>query len=127
MRDLIISIACMLVLIIPWGIYSRYSVDITDSYNQIIDNELLPAITVQNWDKAEKEFNSVVSLWENHKKASAYFCSTESINDIDGTMKKAGYYLKMHDKSNTSGEIAYLRCKLNFIYNNESMTFSNIL
>lgn len=126
MRDLIISVACMLILLIPWGIYSNYSTGITSSYNQIIDNQLLPAVTEENWSKAEKEFATVTSLWENHKKISSYFCSTESINEIDSIIKKSDYYLKMQDKSNTSGEVAYLRCKLNFIYNNESMTLSNI-
>lgn len=127
MRDLIISLICMAVLIVPWGIYSKYSTETTEMYNHIIDNELLPAVTSQNWDKAESDFESVTEMWNKQKKISSFFSSTSAVNDIDSTVKKTYYYLKMKDKSNTSGEAAYLRCKLNYLYNNETLTPSNIL
>ena len=32
MRDLVISVICMLVLIIPWGIYDKFAGDRVDNY-----------------------------------------------------------------------------------------------
>ena len=44
MRDLIISIICMLILIIPWGIYDKYAAKTVDNYKSINSEEILPDI-----------------------------------------------------------------------------------
>ena len=36
MRDLIISIACMLVLIVPWSLYDIYSTRTVDNYRDCL-------------------------------------------------------------------------------------------
>lgn len=127
MRDLIISIICILILIVPWSIYSGYTSNAMNIYNASIDDRLIPSITSSDWDTAEKEFNIVSEKWDKHKKISAYFISTNDINEIDGTMSKVFYYIKMHDESNASGEVAYLKCKLNLLYENDRVSSPNLL
>ena len=127
MKDLIISIICMLILILPWGFYSKYTTDSIELYNHTIDDELIPAIESRDWEKASAEFDVVSDKWDKHKKISAYFMSTEEINEIEGTVAKAYYYVKMQDESNSSGEVAYLKYKLNVLYNNETPNAANLL
>lgn len=127
MRDLIISIVCMLVLILPWGFYSKYTSDSIEMYNDTIDEKLIPAIESGDWETAALEFEAISKKWDRHRKISAYFTSTEEINEIDGTLAKSYYYIEMQDESNSSGEVAYLKYKLNFLHKNESPNAANLL
>ena len=94
MRDLIISIICMLILIIPWGIYDRFSTNTVEDYKSIISDEILPAIENNDWNTAEKRFDYIAKDWDKYKKISAFFIDTESVNEVDSYVSKAYYYIK---------------------------------
>lgn len=126
MKNLIISIICILCLVIPWGIYDRYSMKTIEDYKQLIDYEILPAIAEGDWDKAEKSMSYIAKDWDKYKLISAYFVDTISINEVDGTVSKALYYIKYKDPSNSAGEAAYLKYHFNFLHENEFPHFKNV-
>lgn len=127
MRDLIISIICMLILIIPWGIYDKYSVDTIEDYKTRIDDDILPAIEKGIWKDVEESFDDIAEDWDRYKEISAYFIDTESVNEVDSIVSKAYYYIKLHDASNAAGEVAYLKYRFNFLHENELPSVGNIL
>lgn len=127
MKNLIASIICLLILIIPWGIYGKYSSTTIENYKSIITNQVLPSIESGQWDEAEESFHALSDDWEKYKSISAYFINTDSVNDTDGFVSKAYYYIKLHDAAGASAESAYLMQKLEFLHENEIPTMENIL
>lgn len=126
MRDLIISIACMLILIIPWGIYDKFSTDTVESYKTIISDEILPAIENDDWDTAEKRFGFIAKDWDKYKKISAFFIDTESVNEVDSYVSKAYYYIRLKDPANAAAESAFLQYRFDFLHENELPNMGNI-
>ncbi|MGN0704568.1 MAG: DUF4363 family protein [Lentihominibacter sp.] len=126
MRDLIISIVCLLCLMVPWGIYDRYSMSAIGNYKDLIDSRILPAIETENWQTAEKEMKFIAQDWDKYKSVSAYFTDTNSINEVDSMVSKVYYYVKCRDASNSAGEIASLKYCLNFLHENQLPSPKNI-
>ncbi len=126
MRDLIISVICMLILFIPWGIYDRFATETVNSYKSIISREILPAIENNDWDTAETRFDFIAKDWDRYKKTSAFFIDTESVNEVDSYVSKAYYYIKMHDAGNAAAEAAYLQYRFDFLHENELPNPGNI-
>lgn len=126
MKDLLLSVGCLLVLIVPWGIYEKYSFDSIDSYKSIIDSRVIPSIEREDWDTAAAAFDFIAADWDSYKKISAFFVDTESINEVDSVVSKVYYYIRLEDASNSAGEAAYLKYRFNFLHENESPSLSNI-
>lgn len=126
MRDLIISIVCMLLLIIPWGIYDKFSTETVDNYKTIISNEIIPSIENNDWKNAEKHFDFIAKDWDKYKKISAFFIDTQSVNEVDSYVSKAYYYIKLKDKGNAAAESASLQYRFNFLHENEFPSIGNI-
>ena len=126
MRDLIISIACMLTILTPCYIYYEYSADRSDRYVYKIEENIIPAIVEHEWDKALSDFNDLAKQWQRQKKISVYFLSTEDINEIDSIMSKTFYYIKMEDDSNATGEASYLKEQLELLHRNEIPDLKNV-
>lgn len=126
MRDLIISIICMLVLIIPWSIYDSFSMKTIENYKTIINEEILPAIESDDWDSAQERFYFIADDWDKYKKVSAFFIDTESVNEVDSYVAKAEYYIKLRDASNAAAEVAYLKYRFDFLHENELPSPGNI-
>lgn len=126
MRDLIISIICMLILIIPWGIYDRFSTNTVEDYKSAISDEILPAIENNDWNTAEKRFDYIAKDWDKYKKISAFFIDTESVNEVDSYVSKAYYYIKLRDAGNAAAEAAFLQYRFDFLHENELPNMGNI-
>ena len=126
MRDLIISIICMLVLIIPWAFYDRYAHSTVDACQQTLEVRVIPAIERQDWEAAKEAFNTIRRDWKKYRKISAYFMGTDDLNEITGTISKTHYYIKMKDDSNSSGEAAYLKNQFKYLYENETPAAGNV-
>lgn len=126
MRDLIISVTCLLCLMVPWGIYDRYSMSTIENYKTLIDSRILPAIETNDWPAAEKEMKFIAQNWDDYKSVSAYFTDTKSINEVDSMVSKVYYYVKCRDASNSAGEIASLKYCLNFLHENQHPSLKNI-
>ncbi|MDO4545327.1 MAG: DUF4363 family protein [Bacillota bacterium] len=127
MRDLIISILCMVILIIPWTIYDNYSSKTIDTYKSSIQEQIIPAIEADDWDRAEKNFSQIEDDWKKYQKTSAFFIDTQSINEVDSIISKVHYYISLHDASNAAGEAAYLKNSFDLLHENESPSLGNIL
>lgn len=126
MRDLIISIVCLLILIVPWCIYDKYSADTADTYKQMINNDILPALEENDWKTANKEFGYIARDWDRFKKISAFFIDSEAINETDRLVSRVYYYIKLKDASSSAGEIAYLQYSFDCLHENELPTLGNI-
>ena len=126
MRDLIISIICMLILIVPWGIYDRFSTDTVGEYKKTISEEIIPAIENDDWETAEKRFSFIAKDWDRYKKISAFFIDTESVNEVDSYVSKAYYYIKLRDPANAAAESSFLQYRFDFLYENELPNMGNI-
>ena len=127
MKDLIISICCMLLLVVPWEIYSAYTSNTIHESAAVIDAKLLPAITEDDWDAAKESFDDISESWDSYKKIAVYFLSTDALNEVDSTICKAYYYIQMEDDSNASGEVSSLQYQLRYLHENQKPTLANIL
>ena len=126
MRDLVIYVICMLVLIIPWGIYDKFAGDRVDNYKSIINNEVIPAIEASDWETAERRFGFIAKDWDRYKKISAFFIDTQSVNEVDSYVSKAYYYIKLRDASNAAAESSFLDYRFDFLHENELPTLGNL-
>ena len=127
MKDLLLSVCCMLVLLIPWELYSVYTTHTIQDCSNTIGTELLPAITENDWENAKESFESISNNWDSYKKIAVYFLSTDALNDVDSTICKAYYYVQMEDDSNASGEVSSLQYQLRYLGENQKPTLANIL
>lgn len=126
MRDLIISISCMLAILLPCSAYYKYSSECSNQYTCEIEENVIPAIIKHDWDRALSDFKILSEEWQNQKKISVYFLSTDDINEIDSIISKTFYYIKMKDDSNASGEAAYLKECLELLHKNETPNLKNV-
>ena len=126
MKDLLISVCCMLLLLVPWEIYSSYTAGTMHFCSDAIDAKVLPAVTQNDWENAKRvrgSFRSMGSL----QKTAVCFLSTEALNEVDSTICKAYYYIQMEDDSNASGEVSALQYQLMYLHENQKPTLANIL
>ena len=56
MKNLLISILCLLILIVPWLIYDRYAGTVITYSAELLEKEVIPAIVDNEWEKAEKKY-----------------------------------------------------------------------
>ena len=126
MNNLIISLICLMILLIPWGIYDRFSARTVDDYRIRIEEKILPAIEADDWDAAYEEFDYIAKDWDRFRSVSAFFIDTGAVNETDRVISKVYYYIKFRDPSNSAGELAYLRYSLSFLHENELPTPGNI-
>ena len=126
MRDLIISIICMLIIVVPWGFYDKFSADTVENYKSIIKEEILPAIEDDDWATAEKRFDFIAKDWDRYKKTSAFFIDTQSVNEVDCYVSRAYYYIKLRDQSNAAAEAAFLEYRFDFLHANEIPDMGNL-
>ena len=127
MKDLLLSVCCMLLLLVPWEIYSSYTAGTMHFCSDAIDAKVLPAVTQNDWENAKKGFEEVSDQWDHYKKTAVCFLSTEALNEVDSTICKAYYYIQMEDDSNASGEVSALQYQLMYLHENQKPTLANIL
>ena len=127
MKNLIISIICLLILTVPWGIYHNYSNRTINEFKTIIDQQVIPFAEMGDWDNAEKSFKKIIKPWNRYKKISAYFINTDIVNDTDCRIRKILYYIKTRDPYNSIAEAADLQYRLDYLHNNEHPSPDNLL
>ncbi|NLD18642.1 MAG: DUF4363 family protein [Clostridiales bacterium] len=126
MRDLIISLICLILILVPWGIYEGFSEKTIHQYKTILSKEVIPSIEKDDWKTAMDRFDFIAKDWDKYKKTSAFFIDTESINETDGIVSKTYYYIKLKDPSNSAGEAAYLKYSFDFLHKNEKPSIANV-
>lgn len=126
MRNFVISIICLGILITSWGIFDFYSGQKIEDYQAKLDHTIIRTVELENWEKADSDFEQFAADWEQYKKRAAFFLDTRSLNETDCTIAKARYYMNAKDVSNTSGELASLSEQLLALHDNEALSLKNI-
>ena len=127
MKNLIISIVCLLILTVPWGIYHKYSRDTVDRYKAIIDQQVIPFAEMGDWDNAEKSFTYIVEDWQRYKKISAYFIDTVSVNETDCMIMKTLYHIKAGEPYDSIAVAAELKYRFDVLHSSETPSPDNLL
>lgn len=126
MKNLIISTACLLMLMIPWFLYDNYSGGMIKDYNNIIENKVIPAIENGDWDAAEREYGRLAKDWKKFKAVSEYFLDAKTINEANELINKTKYHILMHDPSNAAAGLSELMHLLSYLHENEMLSPENI-
>lgn len=126
MRALIISIISIAVLLAGWGVFVNYSDKTIHKMMNTIQDDILVNVSVQDWRRAEKQFDDLSDKWHKQKKIYTFFFNTKEINDTDYSIAKAKYYIKQKNAALSSGELNCIREQLKFLHLNELITADNV-
>lgn len=126
MKSLMVSVLCLLMLLIPWTIYDNYSVNTLESYNYILEREIIPAVEEGDWNTAENSFNKIENDWEKFENISEYFLDTQAVSEVDELLYKTKYHIIMHDGSNAAASSAELTHMLTYLHQNECLSTGNV-
>lgn len=125
MKNLIISTICLLLLIIPWGIYSNYARNVIYGYTDTLD-AVMSGILDEDWNEATKNYDTIVSKWKEFETVSEFFLDTEAVNEADELINKTRYHISTHDTSNSAADVSELNHMLRYLYENEILSTGNI-
>lgn len=126
MRNFIVSMISLLIVISLWVGFSVYSGKMTDALQTQSQKLITSSISREDWASAETDYRQLSELWHRYKKTASIFLDAKDINEIDSTMDKAYLYMKAQDVSNSTGEFSYLKDKFQFLYQNDTLSFSNV-
>lgn len=126
MRNFIISSICLLIIIGIWSCFYVYSSDKTDYYKSELDIIISEYVDREKWTDAISSFNELEADWNDYKHNAAFFLDSSELNHIDGTFKKVRFYIYAKDRSNSSGELAYLKGLFEYLHKNESLNAENL-
>lgn len=127
MRNFLISLSFIFIITVIWVGFNSYSAHMTEKCTAMANSLTTQSIPQGDWDNAEREFLDLRETWNKYKKIAFYFIDLKEINEIDGTMSKTHLYIKAHDISNSNGEIAYLKDKINATHQSDTIILHNIL
>jgi len=126
MKNLLISLICLMMLIVPWMMYDRYSTTVIGNFTETIKEEAMPALERQQWDSAEKSFLQIENDWQRFEKVSEYFLDTASVKEARRLFSKTKYHIIMKDADNAAAGSAELVDVLNSLHENENLTTGNV-
>lgn len=127
MRSLITSITIMLSLIVIWLGFFAFSGKTIASFSDTIENDIIYNVKNENWEYAETEFAEFKSEWDKYRNTANFFLSSSKLNEIDGTFVQTERYIETKELSDALSELAYLQKQLSCLYDDEKVTFANIL
>ncbi|MDD2373026.1 MAG: DUF4363 family protein [Syntrophomonadaceae bacterium] len=127
MRSLVISIIALSLILGSWGLFMGYANKSLRNMIQTVKNEVMVEVVQDNWDNSEKALEQVSSSWYRGRKGYSIFLNARSIDDIESSISKALAYVRMKEKANALGELAYLHHQLIFLLENEMILLENIL
>lgn len=126
MKNLVIATLCLLALIVPWSLYEHYASTTIYGCTDILDKEVLPAITEESWQAAEEDYNIILNEWSRFETVAEFFLDTEAVNEADELINKTKYHIIMHDTSNAAADVSELKHLLNYLYENEILSTGNV-
>lgn len=126
MRNFIISTVCLFTIIGIWSCFHIYSSTKTDYYKTQLDVITSEYVNEEKWPEAISSFNEIQADWNKYKHTAAFFLDSSELNHIDSTFKKIYFYISADDKSNSSGELAYLKGLFQSLHRNESLNMENV-
>lgn len=126
MKNLIVSIVCILILVIPWSLYHKLSESSTDCYQDIITNQIIPAAESEDWQLAQESFDFIATDWNRFRKFSVYFIDTRSLDDVTEQISRVSCYIQQQDTTNTLVESVDLQHKLSNLHENDAPSIGNL-
>ena len=126
MRNFIVSMISLLIVISLWAGFSVYSGKMTEALQTQSQKLITSSISREDWASAEADYRQLSELWHRYKKTASIFLDAKDINEIDSTMDKAYLYMEAQDVSNSTGEFSYLKDKFRFLYQNDTLSLSNV-
>lgn len=126
MRFVIISIICLTIIILSWGLFYFLSIEKTVLYYWDELEELSQIVGNENWLEANRRVEIYTEKWMKTRELWIFFLNQHVIDDIDISI----YRLKKNIENNnvlfSQGEIEELRVKFNIVKENECLTWENI-
>jgi len=126
MKNLIVSVICLLILIVPWLIYDNYSTNAIEYYTKTIKEETIPAVIREEWDIAETSFSLIADDWQRFEKVSEYFLDAGSVKEASRIISETNYHIIMRDADNAAAGSAKLIDVLSYLHENELLTTDNV-
>ncbi|HPO05047.1 MAG TPA: DUF4363 family protein [Bacillota bacterium] len=126
MKAFWIVLAATAVLFIAWGLFiSSADADIEKMKAEI--DSAITAISVEEWDKGQDAIDNIFRQWKDKRLVFSLFFDAISIGEAEASLFKADAYTKAREKGSAMAELAYIRHRLSFLYENEKITIENIL
>lgn len=126
MKYLIISITCILFLIVPWSFYISYASHTVKSCDDMLTDNVVPAIESGDWEQAKYELVLIKDDWDSFKEVSVYFIDTPTLNEVDYVLSETSTYIAHQDDINAFTCISTLRNRLNHLYSNQALSLDNV-
>jgi len=126
MKSLIISIACLAMLVALWGTFNRYSDAKLDGYIDLIGHTILPAIAQEDWEAAASAFAQLSDDWNSYKRIATFFFDRALVNEADFSIARTKHFIQAKDVSNSTGELGFLIQKFAFFHTHDSFHPANI-
>lgn len=126
MRNFIISTICLIMIIGIWICFYIYSSQKIDYYKSELDVIICEYVNEEKWPDAISSFNEIQCDWNKYKHIAACFLNSSELSHIDNTFKKIRFYIYASDKSNSSGELAYLKSLFKHLHEDESLNLDNV-
>ncbi|MBS5335576.1 MAG: DUF4363 family protein [Anaerovoracaceae bacterium] len=126
MRDLIASLAIVLLLIGGWLIFDSYSSANIDKMTDMIYKDIIPLVESENWEESKEKMKALDASWDKYKNKALFFLNNEEISEIDYAIAKSYKYVKAEDVSNSSGELSSVAEQMFFLYQREKIAPENI-
>ncbi len=126
MKNLMVSIVCLLILIVPWCMYDKYAGTYINGCSDLIEERIMPAILAGDWDAAQQYYNIMVDKWDKFEMISEYFLDTAAVNEADEMIHKTEYHIITRDTSNAASDASELKHTLTYLHENEMLSPGNI-
>ncbi len=94
MKQLLISTAIIISILIIWTLFITYSFSTLDILCSQIGEEVLPLLEEEKWDEAASTLTKLTDQWSSYKNKAFFFLDNATIYQIDET-----FYRKQVDKA----------------------------
>ena len=77
MRDLIASLAIVLLLIGGWLIFDSYSSANIDKMTDMIYKDIIPLVESEYWEESKEKMKALDASWDKYKNKALFFLNNE--------------------------------------------------
>jgi hypothetical protein len=127
MKSLLIASAVVIVMIGGWLIFNNYSNNAVEDLIDCIQEEIIPEVEAENWEKSKKLMSKLKDDWHKYKEPALLFLNTDELCQIDYSIARAEKYIDAEDISNSSGELNSIAEEMRFIISKEHINVENVL
>lgn len=126
MKGVIISITCLIIIIIGWGVFYYFSIEDTVNYYWDELDKLAYVVEDEKWAEADSMMETYLEKWEQTRNLWIYFLNQDNVNQIDVSISRLKDYISNKNVILSQSEMEELKCKFNFVDENECLSWENI-